>query len=1088
MTKKLKIKAYRQLIFCLSLIFCLCLATSGRANPPQESFIIKGTVTESNGQPVPGATIMLEGSTLGTATDKDGNFTIRLLQKEGYLVVSCIGFQKQKVHFLAGQPLKVKMQESVLALDEVQIITYGSQKRGDNMSAMTVVKPDNALELPSGTIQNLLQGKAAGVNVSAKGGPMGRGTAIAIRGTSNFSNNPGDDQPLYVIDGIVINATTSDLTGTNPLAELNPSDIESISLLKDAYASAMYGSRAANGVVLITTHKGKYNQDANGSATVSYGLAFGQKLPLISGNTRKVRQEALENYQEAFYDEELGIYRYPTDYLDALKHNAQFNYYLNRGEGAVVPILQDSLNSFYRNSTNLYDYYYRVARTLDANLKVAGGTERINYSLGLGYYDAKGVLIKTGMKRLSFLSNLGIKPVKNLEINTNLYLAYTDYDRGDKGQDLYNLEENNNLEQVPAAIYEYSPLLPGPGHPAFEKYMERYNSIKEKNNSYNLRANVSLIYDLPWDLTLKMTGGLNYNQQNLNVFKPSALSQYNESHSYGGIRRNMTLLNEDILGYKRSFGEHNLDMMVGVSFESNENNTINGFGDGTPNDLIRYVIWDRNVYNQETGEDKKGFNTYMDKQTLMAVLFRANYNYKHKYYASFSIRRDASSVFGENVRWGTFPSFALAYTFTEEPFMDPVRAILNYGKIRLTYGVVGRQLSNLTTARGELQVSPSFLGRPGIEPEWFNGLSNSKLSWEETRQWNIGADLEFFDSRIKLTADYYYRYTDKLLFNIALPGNHSGYQNQWRNAYAISNQGIEIQVEGDVIRKENFRWNLGFNIAKNWNRLEKSDNGIDFQNRDARFTNNISIIGKPLNGIYVYDDRGVYQDQSEVPYYWKNGQKVPLTGGTTNQFYRPGDRIYIDSDGNGRIDAYTSLAEDRVYAGSPLPVAHGGITTTFNWKGFNLDILFNYVIGQHILNTEKSSWGTYISSDPNEMAAPVYGNVDPGKYWKYPGDNSLYPANRAGTGLMNFATNIRSNVEYVHYLNLGSIALSYSLPAAFTQKWGFGAKIFFSGQNLFVLTNYKGADPRRVPSDTGVDSPRYYPVARTVTGGISFTF
>lgn len=1073
------------IIFLLFAVIDMPLSLSAEI-PQRQTYLIKGCVTDINGVSLPGVTIRLEGASVGMASDNEGKFILNLPQASGKLIFSFVGYKTLKVTYKADVFLNARMEEAIAALDEVQVVAYGSQLKRDAVGSVASIRLDNALELPAGTMDNLLQGRMAGVNVDVKGGEMGRGSVTKIRGTTGFSNNPGDELPLYVVDGVPMDARVSAMTGFNPLAELNPSDIESVSVLKDASAAAMYGSRAANGVIIITTRKGKYNQRAAVTASISHGITFRPYLPVLHGGNleRRLRLEALANYSSVLRDKETGEYRYPVSYEDAYRNNVDYNYFWNKGNGRDVPVLQDSLNSYYRNSTNLYDYYFQTSHKTDANLKVTGGSERVNYSLGLGYYDAEGILIRTGMKRASFLSNLGIKPVRNLEIKAGLYLAYVKYKRADLGQDLFHQENNNNLEQIPALIFDRSTLLPGPGHPVFEELIRKENSVQEKNNSYNFRGTLELGYTLFHDLTFRVSGAVNYSQQNLNVFKPSDLDAYGETYSYGGIQRKILLMNENLLSWRHVFaGLHDVEALAGFSLQSDEASTIYGYGKNAPSNLIHYVTWNGKVYNTESKRDLKDFLTNLEESTMVGLFARLNYNYRHRYFVSVSVRRDASSIFGEKVRWGTFPSYAVGYTFTEEPWMAWIRPVVDYGKLRLSYGKTGRHFNDPYIAGGKLQISKPFLGHLGVEPELFYGLSNSRLTWEETGQWNVGADVNLFGSRVKMTADYYYRYTDKLLFDIVLPGNHNGYVNQWQNAYAISNEGVEFQFSADVLRRNDWEWKLEFNIAKNWNRLEKSTNKRDFQNRHGRFTNNLSIIGKPLNGIYVYQDKGIYQDQSEVPYYWQNGKKVPLMGTAGNQFYRPGDRRLTDTDGNGQMGAYLNMMEDRVYAGSPLPLVNGGINSELKWKNFDLSCLFNFVLKRHILNTEKASWGTGISAKPEDMARPVYGDIDLGKFWKYPGDKAVYPANRAEAGLLNFATNIMSNVENVSYISLKSLVLGYTLPAG---KAGVGMRFFVSGQNLFTLTNYSGGDPLKVPSDTGVDSPRYYPTARVLSLGVSF--
>ncbi len=1066
----------------------------GGTDSQQQSFtLLQGRVTDVKGHPLPGVTLRFDGTSRGGASDNEGNFTLRAYQREGVLIVSCIGYKTQKVSFQAGKFLLIRLEENISELDEVQVIAYGTQRKREVIASISTVKAEDIKDIPSPSIANLLQGRVAGMNViNSSGSPGGGGINVTIRGFNSLSVEAGRrySDPLWVIDGIPVQSFTSPVTGTNSLAEIDPNDIESIQVLKDAAAGAIYGSRAANGVILVTTKKGNKNQKARFTVNVSHTMVFKPKLPELTGGNaeRHLRMEALRNYQTAYYDAETNTYKYPDSYIEAYRNRVPYDFFWNEGNGAAVKPYQDSLNPFYNNSTNLFDYYFRTARVTDANLQISGGSEKIAYNVGLGYYTERGVLRKTGFDRVKLMTNLYFQPLKNMEANLRFYLSRTGRKNTSRTLDNDGGYSAVELEEIPSELLTTSTILPGPGTSAFEEVIKRYEKTLERNETYRLRSSFDLAYEFIRGLRFKSSLALDYSQHQSNYFKPSDIDQYGDTYSAAQLERFLMLLNENILSYKQTFREaHSLELLAGIAFQSDENNLIKGWGKRAPSDLIHYVTWQGNVYDVEDNRNLKDFMTGREKSTMVGIFGRISYNYKQKYLASITVRRDASSKFGENTRWGTFPSYALGYAFSEEKFMQGIKNVLDYGKIRVSFGKSGRQFEQPYIAYGVLGPGDSFMGHPTVYPNWEYGLINRKLTWEETKQWDVGLDLDFFNYRFGVVVDYYHRLTDKLLYLMPLPGNYSGFFKQWGNYFAIANSGLEIQLKGILIRKENVDWTLTFNIARNWNRLKKSTWGRDFQTARIGFVSapsNINVIGKPLNGILAYRTDGVYQNDNEVPFCYINGRKRPL--GVGSLFYRAGDRIILDYDGNGRIGTSLPLEEDRVYCGSPLPIAQGGIVSTLNWKGFDLNLLFNYVIGRHILNAGKgASLGTYMSAFEKELTKPVFADLSKVSFWQKPGDRADYPANRLEDGLMNFSTYLSSNIEKVNYLKLKTLTLGYTLPVKWKEKLGFGARIFISAENLFTITNYSGPDPESVDIITGVDNLTNYPLATRVTFGLT---
>ena len=1079
--KRITVGVITRLIMML-LLGCPLLASAGSRDSIPD-YPIKGKVIDEKGEPLPGVTILLDSTSLGTVTRVDGTFSFTLPKAKGTLVFSFIGYESVKKNFASGQTLIVTLKEKISKLDEVTVIAYGTQNKREVIGAMSTVKASDIKDIPSPSIANLLQGRVAGMNVTnMTGAPGGGGTSITIRGFNSLSieSTRRGSEPLWVVDGVPSLSFTSPITGSNTLADIDPSTIESVQVLKDAASASIYGSRAANGVILVTTKKGRLNQSAKFSVNVSQTYSFNPKLPELTGGKaeRRLRLAALDNFAQAYYDYETNTYKYVDNYYESYIEGLHYNYFWNQGYGTNMPIYQDSLNPFYNNSTNLFKYYFRTGKVTDANVQLSKEFSTCSYNIGLGYYTENGVLKNTGFNRVNLIGNFNLRPFDRLEANFRMYIARTGRDRSSYDMLVSGFSTGTELEQIPSQLLEYSTVFPGPGTEAFQEAIKRYDEIKEKNEAYRLRGSFDLSYEIMKGLTLKSSVAADISLQYQNLFMPSNLDEYNETYSNGQHQRTQMLLNENLITYKHRFHDkHNIDLLAGLSYQMDQKDDIGGWGKAAPSDLIQYVPWSGNAYDTENKRQLKDYMTSMERSTLMGIFGRVNYNYLQKYLFSFTFRRDGSSKFGKNVRWGNFPSLALGWTISDEKFMDWSRGTLDYCKFRASWGKSGRQFDQPYIALGLLEANNPFLGYPTVIPDFGLGLINQGLTWEKTDQYDLGLDMDLFNHRLAITLDYYYRYTNKLLYLVVLQGNYSGYIQQWQNAYCISNQGVELDIKWNVLRRKHLNWNLEFNIARNWNRLEKSQDKRDFTNYSS--PDNLNIIGKSLNGIYAYQTAGYYQDDKDVPHHFIAGKDTPL--GTGSQFYRAGDRIIVDNNGDGQIDF-----KDRVFCGSPLPIVSGGVITTLNYKGFDVNILFNYVLGRHILNKGVgASVRTSLGMSAEEIAKPVFADIKHISFWQKSGDNTDYPVNRLEAGLNNFGTAIAANVQNVSYIKLKTLTIGYTLPGSVKKFMRFGVRVFVTGENLFTITNYKGADPESVDTVTGIDGLGNYPLSTRLTFGLT---
>lgn len=1041
--------------------------------------VIKGKVVDEKKQPLPGVTVRLDSTTVGCATDAQGLFTLTLPVEKGRLIFSFVGFKQEIKNFKAGDELLVVLKEEVSDLDEVTVIAYGERNKKELISSISSVKSKDLEEVPSASLENLLQGHMAGVEVSnVSGAPGGGGTRVAIRGYNTLmQEGVNDGTPLYVVDGVPIQSFTSPLTGTNTLAEIDPMTIESVEVLKDAASAAIYGSRASNGVILITTKRGREGT-AVFQANASYSWSCLPETPVqIQGNgERQWWLYAARNVRWGYSNNMTQQVYMPSSYNEAMgKAGAVYDYFWRNGASSIlnkVPLerqLQDSLNPFYNNSTNWWKYTFRTGKILNANLQASGGTAKVKYMVGIGWYNERGIMVGSDFSRANLISNLNLTPRKNLSLDMRLSLSYTDMSSAGSG-----LSENKNIAYMTVKPTNQSTLIQSSGT-VYDKIFEGLNEVSEKKYNFNIRSNTRLAYKIIEGLDISASLGIDYSQANGNNFRPSTLdAKYGLSLSTGSVIGSMLLQTEELLHYNFSIKErNNFDWLFGFSYTREAMNNLSGTGKGSPSNYIHYVISGMPTTKELDGKVQamQTFQSGLEEKIMVSYFGRLAYNFDRKYLMEVTLRRDGSSVFGKNVRWATFPSIALGWNFSDESFMKNFWW-LSHGKIRGSWGKSGQVFSSPYLAQGVLDLGSTFLGVSGMVP---TQMQNQDLTWEKSDQYDLGLDVDLFDYRVKMKLDYYYKYTKSILWQTTLPGTVYFHTTMWDNAFEVSNQGIELETQFDILRDTEVKWRARFNISRNWNVLEKTYTGVDISNK--------YVIGKSTYQLRTYKNLGVAQSENDVPQYWdqQGNSKYLGNGGMVNPT-RPGMNIIADLNGDGVI-----TDKDLYFAGSTLPVAYGGIASEVKWKGFDLNVLFNYSLGRKMINAFRKSSLNFNSTSLGAVFED-YRNVS---FWEKAGDNADYPTIDAiySYNYGQFDGQIDSNIETVSFIRLKQLTLGYNLPSEWAKKCYLASvRVFFTGENLFLLTNYSGLDPENVDLLQGYDRMETYPSARKFTLGLTIKF
>lgn len=958
---------------------------------------------------MPGVTIQVVGTSVGTVSINNGWFAIDLPILKGKLKFSFVGYKDQEIEFTEKtDTLHIYMKEDVSNLDEVVVRAYGSQKKREVISAISRVTAEEMKELPTASLVNMLQGRMAGVMVVNQSGAPGSAQMVAIRGyNSLMTSGASDGQPLYVIDGVPMHSFVSPVSGTNTMADIDPAMIESVEVLKDAAAASIYGSRAGNGVILITTKKGRAGE-AKFSANVSYSASQLMAYPEQVGGRmeRIINLERLKNDRGAMYDYTTRKWSWPTSYEDVYEaFSGTYDGFWGNGhlQQKISDYLQDSLNPYFNNSTNWWKYVYKTGKILNANLQASGGSERMQYMVGAGYYEETGIAINSSYGRYNLSSNLTAKPTKGLDLNVRLYLAYTNKDR-----DTRNLMSHNRFEVITADPSSTSTLLSNSSEVEAE-WLRNANAKKDKSDAYRAMGSVYLQYAFWKGFSLTGSASVDFSQSNSNIFSPSWLvhSSWEENRSEGSISRSITVLGNVLLRYNKSFKEkHNLEVLLGMDINKEQYHYINGHGRGGPSDNIYYYnpninqpIKNHGYGDYENWESMTSYYSDFREKTMLSYFTRVGYNYKQRYLVEGTLRRDGSSTFGEDHRWATFPSVAVGWAFSEEPFMRWA-SWLDWGKLRASYGTSGQIFTDEYLAHGLMSVdSDAFMENNGMIP---NTMISPDLTWEKSEQYDIGLDLDMFDYRLKMKLDYYYKLTSSLIYNVELPGTILLAGARTENAMELSNEGIELELEADILRNHAVLWRTKFNISRNWNRFEKSYDGKD---KDGL------IIGRPTSGLMVYAEDGFYDSDDEVPINWKIdgsqeylGTSVDPMTGTSGMV---GRQKLLDLNGDGRIGT-----DDMYYVGTAQPLAYGGWVNELTWKNFSLNMLFNYALGRSMINMRpKSIYQTVINVNPADM-----------DFWEKPGDDADYPFFG-----YDFEMQTDKRVEKVHSVSLKQLTVGYDV-------------------------------------------------------------
>ncbi|MCF0073958.1 TonB-dependent receptor [Dyadobacter sp. CY261] len=982
-----------------------------------QTLSVKGRVTGVNdADPLPGVSVVIKGTQRGTTTTSDGTFQIDVPDQATVLVFSFVGYKSVEETVGARTEIGVKLVPENKSLEEVVVVGYGTQSKRAVTGSVISVNYDKFKDRSFSNVTQSLAGTLPGVNISQSQGAPGASPVIKIRGISSIT---AGTNPLIVVDGVPLENFNLNL--------INPQDIESIEVLKDASSAAIYGSRGSSGVVIVTTKTGKPGK-VNVSANVEYGS---QKV------TRRVKMMDAQQYIETYIDAKNNAWT-------AQGGNASDP---NSARPATLRIPEDFTSNpqQFGKGTDWQDVMFRTAPSFNAQLTVTGGTEKTQYMFSGAYLDQTAVLDANYYKRLSLRSNLKTQISKRLSAGLNIGItSIFDRTEGTQGKsDVISL----GLQSDPIfPIYNENGNLgfrdPNSTWFRFTSYADMnlwhpYSLTREAEKgrkSFNTLATGYLEYEVIDGLRFRtsLSGNL-YNMRSNFYWKDKQAYGYSAVLAAQGNAGDAYMLNwlsENTLAYDKKIGEHSVTGLLGYTSQKQRDETMYVAANNFPNDLVQTL---------NAGTVTAG-NTTASEWSLLSYLARVQYNFKNRYFLTGALRRDGMSRFGENNKWGYFPSVSAGWLLSDEAFMSGVTAVNNL-KLRASYGVTGNNQIPNYGAISLLAAAQYVNGANLANGLKVSSLANPDLKWEKTNQFNVGVDLGLFNNRINLSAEFYNSVTRDMLLFVPVP-DITGFSTQLTNIGKMRNRGVELNISSKNLTGA-FTWATDFNISRNRNKVLQLGSG----NAPIQYVDNVvtvrTEVGQPVSNFYGYIFDGVFKNQAEVDAY-------PHHASTT-----PGDPKVRDVNGDGKI-----TDGDRTILGNYQPDFIAGITNTVGYKGFELSFLFQGSFGGEIANNNVRYLGTW--DNGRNFFESMY------NYWRSesnPGDGKHFKPSVNYLGLQKQFSSYW--VEDASFVRLRNVRVSYSLPAKWASKLKTSsARVYVNAENVHLWSKYIGYDPENTTYGT----------------------
>lgn len=993
-------------------------------------FTVTGVVKSQTDQaPLPGINIIVQNAVNGTTTDADGKYKISAAS-DGVLIFSGIGFVSQEIPVNNRSIIEVILQDDTRQLNEMVVIGYGTQKKSDLTGSVTSISEADFKKTPVVSLDNGLRGRAAGVQVTSTSNQPGGATSIRIRGSNSVNTG---SEPLYVIDGFpILNDNSSTAGGStvgpklNALSLINPNDIVSIEVLKDASAAAIYGARGANGVVLVTTKKGK-----EGKMKIDVNAYYGtqkvsKKLPLLNA----------------------------TQYAELV----------NDANGTEI-YTQEQIASFGKG-TNWQDEIFRSAPMQNYQVTASGGDAKTKYALSLNYFDQDGIIINSNFKRYAARFNFEKQATSRLSFGSNFSIANTN-----ANQALSSTGGGEGTQGVIVSALDFNPILKvrnadGTYTLESDRGIPIGNpvatALELTNNTSGTRflGNAFASFKIIDGLEFRTSIGADLTSTGEKYYAPRTILAGSRVQGAASVSTSVgkSWLNENTLTFNKTFDKHAITALAGFSAQKYTRNLLTSSASGFVNDLL--------------GADNLGSGAIINTPvsnisdwSLLSYIGRVNYGFNNKYLLTLTGRADGSSKFGNNNKYGFFPSGSIAWKLSEEEFIKNIHAFDEL-KLRLSYGKIGNQEINSYQSLAGLTGASYIIGDKVVKGFSPNNIPNPNLKWETTTQTDLGLDVGLLGNRINMTIDAYYKKTTDMLLNVNVPWS-TGFATALQNIGSIENKGLELGIQSLVLDKE-LKWNINFNIAANKSKV--LDLGPISQiltgeiNGYLKISDPVVIMpGQPLNAFYGYVSDGIFQLNDNIA---DSPQKTAV----------PGDRKYKDSNGDGVLDA-----QDRTFIGNAQPRFFGGFTNDLSYKGFDLSASFNFVYGNKILNSTRADLD--LPTGQKNSSTRVLDRWTP-----------TNPGNTIPRASLNRAFLFSdAQIEDGSFLRLGSLSLGYNFPSDWLNKTGLSrAKLYVSGQNLFIITKYTGFDPETNQSGQnnilrGIDSDAY-PNSKSFIVGVNLTF